>query len=204
VGRPSRKEREKERMRREILEAAEAVFSTNGFHNTTISMIAAAAGLSVGSIYNFFPGKEALFFSIIEKSASEGLDNLRVAADSFDSPVEKLRTVITQKVNYFIAHYDFFKIFIGFTSDSYRPQIEKDHPVLIRHQAYMDWLESICHEAIDRGLIKPCDPRLLAVSLDGLTDGIIRHWERLENITDAQEIIGTIEELFFRGILISS
>ncbi|MCE5273348.1 TetR/AcrR family transcriptional regulator [bacterium] len=201
MGRPSRKEREKDRMRREILEAAEAVFSTHGFHNTTISMIAAAAGLSVGSIYNFFPGKEALFYSIIEKSASEGLEALREAADAIDSPVEKLRTVITQKVNYFIAHYDFFKIFIGVTSASYRPQIERDNPVLIQYHDYIDWLEATFRWAMEQGCVKPCDPRLLAISLEGLTDGLIEHWEWLKDTSDIQKLVGNIVDVFLRGIL---
>jgi len=202
VDRPSRKEREKERMRREILVAAEAVFSTNGFHNTTISMIAAAAGLSVGSIYNFFPGKEALFYSIIVKSASEGLDKLRQAADAIDSPVEKLRTVIGFKLKYFIDRYDFFKIFIGVTSASFRPQIEKDHPVLIQYYAYLEWLEAMFSNAIEKGCIKPNSPRLLAISLDALTNGLIEHWEWLKETADVQKLVGMVEDVFLRGILI--
>jgi TetR/AcrR family transcriptional repressor of uid operon len=51
--------------RAQILRAAEACFGDTGFHPTTMAQIAARAGLSVGLIYQFFPGKEALIEGIV-------------------------------------------------------------------------------------------------------------------------------------------
>ena len=54
VGRPSRKERETDQRRREILGVAERLFSHKGFFKTSIAEIAHDAEFSVGSLYQLF------------------------------------------------------------------------------------------------------------------------------------------------------
>jgi AcrR family transcriptional regulator len=53
--------------REEILTAAAECFSRDGFHATSISKISAAAGMSAGHIYHFFPNKEAIVVGIVER-----------------------------------------------------------------------------------------------------------------------------------------
>lgn len=65
---PTRKERSEEisRMRREqIIEAAFEVFSEKGFAAGTTAEIARTAGVSEGTIYNYFTSKRELFIAII-------------------------------------------------------------------------------------------------------------------------------------------
>ena len=50
---------------RRILEAALDLFVERGFHATTIPEIARRAGLAAGTIYLYFPGKEALVNAIL-------------------------------------------------------------------------------------------------------------------------------------------
>jgi len=53
--------------REEILTAAAQCFARDGFHATSISKISAAAGMSAGHIYHFFPNKEAIVVGIVER-----------------------------------------------------------------------------------------------------------------------------------------
>ena len=55
-----RKEREFHTRRADILEQAEKIFSTKGYHNVTVAEIANASGFAIGSLYQFFDGKEHL------------------------------------------------------------------------------------------------------------------------------------------------
>ena len=59
--RSARKEREFNMRRTEILAKAEKVFATKGFHNVTMAEIASTSGFSIGSLYQFFEGKENLY-----------------------------------------------------------------------------------------------------------------------------------------------
>jgi AcrR family transcriptional regulator len=49
-----------EARRTQILDAAVACFSRNGFHQTTIQDICSEAGLSPGAVYRYFDSKEAM------------------------------------------------------------------------------------------------------------------------------------------------
>ncbi len=51
----------------DILEAAAHVFAEEGFDRASTNKIAKRAGVSVGSIYQYFPDKEALIEAIVEK-----------------------------------------------------------------------------------------------------------------------------------------
>lgn len=51
----------------QILDAAAAVFAEKGFHPTTTKDIARQAGISEGTIYNYFDSKTALLLGIFER-----------------------------------------------------------------------------------------------------------------------------------------
>jgi AcrR family transcriptional regulator len=57
--------------RAEILAAAQRCFSQNGFHQTSMQEICAAAGMSPGNLYRYFPSKEAIIFGIAERDRAE-------------------------------------------------------------------------------------------------------------------------------------
>jgi AcrR family transcriptional regulator len=61
--------------RDQVLRAAAAVFSEKGYHHATTKDIAAAAGVSEGTIYNYFRGKSDLLVGMIARLAElEALD----------------------------------------------------------------------------------------------------------------------------------
>ena len=53
--------------RRQILDAATKVFAERGFHRARIKEIAREAGVSEGTIYNYFEDKEALLIGILHR-----------------------------------------------------------------------------------------------------------------------------------------
>ncbi|MEX2245175.1 MAG: TetR/AcrR family transcriptional regulator [Dehalococcoidia bacterium] len=54
----------------EILSAARRVFSARGFRGTTIADIAEEAGIALGTIYLYFPSKEAVFAALNQQFAA--------------------------------------------------------------------------------------------------------------------------------------
>jgi AcrR family transcriptional regulator len=52
-----------------LLDAAAAVFAENGYEAATMSEIAARAGSAIGSLYQFFPSKEALAEALLRRYA---------------------------------------------------------------------------------------------------------------------------------------
>ena len=54
-----------------ILEAAAQVFSRNGYAATTTDHIAHRAGVSIGSLYQYFPNKDAILLGLVERHIEE-------------------------------------------------------------------------------------------------------------------------------------
>ena len=61
-----RRERERLMRRKEIIDAAREVFACKGFNEATLDDVAERAEFGKGTLYNYFPNKEALFLSVIE------------------------------------------------------------------------------------------------------------------------------------------
>ena len=55
-----------------ILEAGARVFSRHGYAAGTTNRIAAEAGLSVGSLYQYFPSKDAILVELVRRHIAEG------------------------------------------------------------------------------------------------------------------------------------
>lgn len=64
------------RRRLQIIEAAERSFRKRGFHATTLREIAAEFGMSVGHIYNYFSGKDAILEALIHQKIDDFLSIL--------------------------------------------------------------------------------------------------------------------------------
>lgn len=58
-------EHERNMIRGRLVEAAERSLCTKGIQATTVDELAAAAGISKGAFYQFYPSKELLFFAVI-------------------------------------------------------------------------------------------------------------------------------------------
>ena len=75
-----------EARRNQILNAAATVFAEKGFHRATTKEIARAAGVSEGTIYNYFDSKADLLIGIMTRLAE--LENLdQELADALQSDV---------------------------------------------------------------------------------------------------------------------
>jgi AcrR family transcriptional regulator len=62
--------------RRQILAAASICFRRYGFHASSMAQIAKEAGMSVGHIYRYFVGKEAIIAAIVRADVEEITENM--------------------------------------------------------------------------------------------------------------------------------
>jgi AcrR family transcriptional regulator len=84
-----------ERSRAQILRAALRLFSTVGYHGTSMRDIARAARVSTGNVYHQFPDKESLFRTLLDEyfaavASPEFPFNQALAAGAFPTDLEAL------------------------------------------------------------------------------------------------------------------
>jgi len=75
-----------------IVEAAAQVFERDGYARATTDRIAERAGVSIGSLYQYFPGKDALLVALAERHADAGVRRVR-ALLSAAGGAEQIHTV---------------------------------------------------------------------------------------------------------------
>ena len=64
----ARRQKRTELRRDQVLDAAAQCFRAEGFHGASMARIAAAAGMSVGHIYQYFTNKDAIIIALCERN----------------------------------------------------------------------------------------------------------------------------------------
>jgi AcrR family transcriptional regulator len=72
-----------------IMRATARILVKRGYQATTTNHIAEAAGVSVGSLYQYFPNKEAIVAALLDEHLEESQEFLRKGtANALDQPLE--------------------------------------------------------------------------------------------------------------------
>lgn len=96
--RPSLRERNRLRTRRELLDAALEVFAESGYGSATVENIAARAGASKVTLYSYFPqGREELFRELYEETNDEVIEKV-VAVYTRDGEFTSRVVAVTEAV----------------------------------------------------------------------------------------------------------
>lgn len=90
-------EREKELIRRRLLEQGYRLFSAYGLKKTNIEEIARAAGISKGAYYGFYDSKEALFMEVIEEAETRVRQQILATVDLPGSSARARLYAVLQK-----------------------------------------------------------------------------------------------------------
>src|SRR5271170_4707762 len=99
---PARWRRRKEARPQEILDAALAVFADKGFAAARMDDIAARAGVTKGTIYLYFDGKEAVFKTLVRESIGDTLGRVVESANGFEGSAADLLRMILRMIGHFI------------------------------------------------------------------------------------------------------
>ena len=79
--------------RAQILRGAAEVFAADGYQGASMARIAAIAGVSKGTLYNYFDTKAALFTSYVEDECARHLSHVFDGADHDGDPAAVLRGI---------------------------------------------------------------------------------------------------------------
>ncbi|MEL6457771.1 MAG: TetR/AcrR family transcriptional regulator [Cyanobacteria bacterium J06636_27] len=105
-----------EKYRKELLWKSFDLFALKGYGSVTMREIAKELGVSTGTLYHYFPNKEAIFLQLVEEQTEQDISNFLVEAGSPETLEERIKVLINfiQKYeNYFIKqtllNFDFYQ-----------------------------------------------------------------------------------------------
>ncbi len=102
--------------RQQILEAAATVFAARGYAQATGDEIAEAAGVSKGTLYNYFESKQELFTQLFLSSVAEDEATIDEVVSRSTSARAKLEAVIGHWFQQFSRYHEMGRLVLEFWS----------------------------------------------------------------------------------------
>ena len=148
-----------------ILDAGLEVFSRQGFRGATLDQIAAEAGLSKPNLLYYFPSKEAIHVTLLDRLMQTWLDPLR-ALDAAGDPIEELLAYVRRKLQMSRDYPRESRLFAN--------EILQGAPRMIGAlegdlKALVDEKSAVIRGWTDAGKLAAVDPRHLIISIWALT-----------------------------------
>jgi AcrR family transcriptional regulator len=166
MGITDRKEREKQEMRKLIINAAMQMFITEGFDKTSIRNIADKIEYSPATIYLYYKDKDELLYEVQGQAFME-LYNAFVKDVTATDPLERLDQLLHSYVNFGFEHPDLYDLMFVLRSPMNAVN-ENDWPNC--DEAY-HYLTGTLEKCIDQLRFK--DANLAALSIWGLGHGLV-------------------------------
>lgn len=150
------------------MEAALKLFSKNGYHGTSIGMIAREAGVSTGLMYNYFEGKDALLEAIV-RDGMERIEAYTADIERIKDARKKIRAMI--ELSFEVAQQDmrFWTLYFNVVT---QPDLPEDVSRIFA--AFITGLLE-AFEATFEQLGYP-DPVAEARVLGAILDGVLLHF----------------------------
>jgi AcrR family transcriptional regulator len=189
----NRFERRRARTRGELLAAATSVLSRQGFHDTTIADIAAAADVGVGTFYLHFPTKEALFRAVVEETVARLKAAVDAARATARDAVSRMRVANAAFCRFANENREVFRIVFGHGT-AYND--------VVRHaQAlFAADVEDTVREGIASGAFAALPPPVVAQAVIGMATQVLSWWTEHPS-APIETLDDTMTTLALRGLL---
>jgi AcrR family transcriptional regulator len=162
--------------RAHILEVAEQVFADRGFDSAKLQDISERAGLSMGTIYAIFPGKDELFRAILDDKGLELVRLVRGVSAADQEPLAQLHALIDAYIDYFVSHPNFLRMHLrAGTSWIVSPEPQPASRARIWQEVHALQAE-IFRRGIAAGVFVDEDPAFLARLFSAMDQVLLADW----------------------------
>ena len=203
MGIKERQERDREAVRRAILDAARELFVTEGFPHVSIRKIAERIEYSPAAIYSYFPSKDDIFFALAEEGFRLlGSPTVAGAGEHFKqlSPLDRLRAAFWRVYEFSGQHPQYFALMFMERSV---PRISREYERFAFVRTRKQEIASLIDACVASGdLPASTDPgvavRMLMAGVLGITG--LRLSQRLAPGENADDLARDVLEVTIAGL----
>jgi AcrR family transcriptional regulator len=168
MGIKERQERDKETVRRAILDAARDLFVAEGYQNVSIRKIAERIEYSPAALYSYFPSKDDIFSALAEEGFRLLYDGAGVAGLEDMAPLDRVREIFWRLYQFSCDQPQYFALMFV---DRTVPRVSRDYERFSFAQQMKARLLGHVQHAIDEGLFPAHVPATVAFRM--LTTGVL-------------------------------
>lgn len=149
------REAHKEQTKQRILDVALDLFRTKGFRQATMRDIAEAAGIALGTTYNYFPTKDHIALFFFEDALSRVLARHRRETAPDASLEERVFSLIALELEEVEPFREFLDVLVAQAAVPGSPLHPFGLDVERLKSRYLDHVAGMLREALDRGELPP-------------------------------------------------
>ena len=195
----------RDNQRERILEAAEALFVSSGIDKVNLSMVARAARLTRGTIYEYFPNKQEIAWAILQRIFSQAKTSL--PADQQGSGIQRLEAFLLWMAGQLQENPQHMRFVVEFNTLYAREAASERMRQATGRSSGRDDVLRLLEEGITDGSIRPdLDTVLVSAVIWNLLSGMNARFGLLgdriqqEYELPAGRIYHEILRIFLRGI----
>lgn len=155
--------------RTQLLDAAEEIFGTKGYHEATLREVAERAEFSVGSVYSFFENKDDLYLHVFLRRGDAFLEGIRAVVAGTPEPLDAVRRIVEFEVGWFRAHPHFARLYLR--TASLVPRVPGAGAGTFTE--VMDLQRKVLEAGQAAGSIRQVDPTALLAILGGMVTAFV-------------------------------
>lgn len=178
----------------QVCRAAVEVIAKEGFHEATIDKIAAAAGVAVGTIYNYFQNKNDLLDFIFQKEYEKRRSFFQEIQKEDLHPLQKLKQILSMHFTEVQKNPEVFRVLL---QERCRPGLSRFEG-LTKFEGLPRFTAEIIAKGIAEGELKPCDPEIVSAAVFGVMEALLGRYLREVEAKGRSEILDNAPEEIIR------
>jgi len=180
-----------------LLRHAAQVFAEKGYEGASIRDISRSSGVSLAGMYYYIESKQKLLYLIQVYTFQTILQRLEKRLAGVTDPVEKLRVLIHNHLDYFLRHPVEMKV-LSLEGEALEGEYRRE--VLEIKRRYYGAALAIFEEMRKAGAARRLNSRVAVLSLFGMMNWI-HTWHRPQTDPGADALAGTMAGMFLRGVM---
>jgi AcrR family transcriptional regulator len=181
----------------QILDAALSVFTRRGYREALVDDIAAEAETSKGGVYFHFPGKQAIFLALLDRSAGLLMDRVREAVAAEVDPVAKADAALLAVLRLFSSHRALARLFLVEAMGA-GPEFHAKLAAL--HAEFATFIRHNLDDAVRRGAIAPIDTEVASLVWFGALNQLVTRWVITDDPRPLEERYPALRTLLLRTV----
>ncbi|MBE5812997.1 MAG: TetR/AcrR family transcriptional regulator [Clostridiales bacterium] len=178
--------------KRAIFDKSMQLFADKGYNDTSIEEITAVAGIAKGTFYYHFSSKEEVFNFLIDEGMKLLMNNIELKTNKAQNSIAKLKAVILIQIKIVIKYENFIRLILSEMWGKDKRSLKCKQCLL----DYVDIIEKVVQDGIDKGEIKSKDAETIAYNIFGLISACLIKKQKNDGDID---IISTYEQ-FCKGM----
>ena len=183
--------------RQRILDAALDVFAAKGYRDAAVDDIADVSETSKGGVYFHFPGKQAIFLALLDRTASRLRTKIEGAIAAEQGSIRRADAALRTVVETFSAHRALARLFmveaLGGGKEFHRRMAE------IRSE-FAAVVTTHLEQAVVDGEIEPIDTEVAGRAWFGAVNEVITQWVLADDSRPLDEAYAALQPLLRRSV----